>query len=777
MTTIIEPILHIPESVHKDIIGYRAKLKSFINGETSPISFKAYRVPMGIYEQRTNGRYMVRARLGAGIVLSKQLERLAALSNAYGSHILHFTTRQDVQIHDVAIESTANILEQLLEVGLTSRGGGGNTVRNVSACPRSGVCPKERFDVAPYAIAVAEYLLQHGSSFNLPRKYKVAFSGCGDDCALASVADLGFFAQIRNDVHGFSVFAGGGLGMNARGGILIEEFILPEQVLEVAEAIRRLFDKRGDRVNKHKARLRYVLNNIGEDSFKALYQTEVKELRERGLEGLIPAIRNLEISKAAKAEQEWKIVDNDSSNDGEDVHLLLDERDPNSATIRLPLLLGDVPADDATIIARVAELYGRGVVRTTQEQELIIPGMHRASWNDARTLLLTSHIYGEIRRPRPRIVACAGASTCKLGLCQSRNLAKALIEQFDNLAISELSDIPTIRISGCPNSCGGHNIAEIGLEGRAERHNGRLLPMYVVSAGGKVSEHGARLAEPLGAAPARRIPELLVKAFTRNPKSIEGLHNLVSAYGLLAKDAPEEYFQDIDENAPFSLAGRGPGECGVGVFDVVRVDIREAIGAITAAKGAQAQERAELIYRATLAASRSLLVIFGLELRKDREIFTAFERELIVPGWISSGVRDLIAASLDWKIDKEAEPLLAQFDRASELVARVQELFTSLDANLKFRVSRVADKQLSDPPVSSSSNATRLDLSGVPCPMNFVRAKIVLESIPVDSVLEVLLDGGEPIRNVPASFAEQEQEVLAIEPFENLHLLRIRRKK
>ena len=173
-----EGILKIPAQVTEDVAGYREHVNEFIAGNTKPVSFKGYRVPMGIYEQREEGKYMVRIRIGAGLVTDVQLETIAALSARYGNGVVHATTRQDLQIHEVNVEDTADVLEELLRVGLSARGGGGNTVRNVTACQRSGVCPGQVFDVAPYSIATAEYLLQDRSSFNLPRKYKIVFSGC-----------------------------------------------------------------------------------------------------------------------------------------------------------------------------------------------------------------------------------------------------------------------------------------------------------------------------------------------------------------------------------------------------------------------------------------------------------------------------------------------------------------------------------------------------------------------------------------------------------------------
>lgn len=225
MSGLKEPILRIPDSVREDTLAYRGKVEKFLRGETSTVGFRGYRVPMGVYEQRAAGKFMVRIRIGAGLVLPHQLETIARLSRTHGNGVIHVTTRQDIQIHEVEIEDTPDVLEGLLEAGLSSRGGGGNTVRNVTACPRAGLCADEEFDVTPYSIATAEYLLQDRSSFNLPRKYKIVFSGCSTDCAFASVADLGFFAHVRDGVKGFAVYAAGGLGSNPGVAVRIEDFV------------------------------------------------------------------------------------------------------------------------------------------------------------------------------------------------------------------------------------------------------------------------------------------------------------------------------------------------------------------------------------------------------------------------------------------------------------------------------------------------------------------------------------------------------------------------
>jgi sulfite reductase (ferredoxin) len=775
MSHTTEPILNIPEAVREDVLAYRAKVAAFRRGESNPTAFKAYRVPMGIYEHRTDGRYMVRVRLGAGLVLPHQLERIAALSRAHGNGVLHVTTRQDIQIHDVDIDSTPDVLEGLLDAGISSRGGGGNTVRNVSACPRAGRCPHERFNVAPHSISVAEYLLQHRSSFNLPRKYKIAFSGCGTDCALASVTDLGFFAQTRGGVPGFRVYAGGGLGGSPRGGVVIEEFVPVDEAVEVAEAIRRVFDKNGDRTNKNRARLRYVLNRLGDDQFKRLYQEERDALRAEGLSGHPPVVKDMDARFGHQAPGPSESADQAPT---ELSHLLWPEKTPGRVTLRLPLPLGDIPADDLVAVARLAEDHGAGLVGATQEQELLVYGVRRAALPAALELLREMSAFASLLKSRPRVVACAGASTCKLGLCLSRGLASAISAEFDAQDVSGGEKAPVIRISGCPNSCGGHHIGAIGLEGRAQRHNGRLLPVYVVLAGGVVSEDGASLAKPLGTVPARQIPLLLAAAYKEGATGTEGLRDVVARYTVIPDTLPEEFYYDFGADTPFSLAGRGPGECGAGVFDVIQLDIREAGSAIKSANTVlDDRVRSEELYRALLASARSLLVIFGLEVSKEHLVFEAFDRELITPGWVSTEARSAVSDALDWRLGGDTKSLVLHAETIGAVVARITDLFASLDANLKFRLTPLAPEPSPAAAVDPDQAVARADLSGVLCPMNFVKAKVALEKIPVGAVLEVVLDNGEPIQNVPASLAEQGHEVLSVTPLEGRHLLRVRRKK
>lgn len=752
-------ILRVPDSVVEDTSGYRAQVDKFLQGLTSSVAFRAYRVPMGIYEQRTAGKYMVRIRIGAGLVLPSQLKRVAELSKAHGDGIIHVTTRQDVQIHAVNIEDTPDVLEGLLDVGLSSRGGGGNTVRNVTACPRAGICSKEEFNVAPYAIAAAEYLLQDRSSFNLPRKYKIVFSGCSDDCAFASVADLGFFAHVKDGARGFSVYAGGGLGPNAAVGVKIEDFIEPDEIFVVAEAVKRLFDKHGDRANKHRARLRYVLARVGAEEFVELYKREKEILKTNGLSSKVPQIRVLDSEDSTPAVPEQGRLEYAN---------VLPEKTAGRYTVRLGLKKGEIPADDLNAVGRIADKYGDGIVRTTQSQDLLITGVAQRDIEavNAELRKLSIDVFGD---GRLKVVACAGASTCKLGLCLSRGLADAISSELEHAAIRANGSQTVIRISGCPNSCGHHYIAGIGFQGKAKRVNGRLMPCYDVLVGAEIAEGRAHLAENIGTVPAKRIPALLSQALANGPVEKARFKSLVEEHGKIGPEPlPEDYYYDYGSHEPFSLAGRGPGECGAGVMDVIKLDIDEAKDALRARPVSSVN-----IYKAIVAAARALLVTFGLEPKKDREIFAAFGKHLVEPGWVKSQTQQVLDDAVDWRMG-EKESIEDLLPDVAGLVERVEELFLSLDANLKFKVGPVEQKAAADLAEEPRHIA---DLRGVACPLNFVKAKLAIEKIPAGAVLEVLLDAGEPTKNVPASFSDQGQEILDVTNLGDHFCVKVRRKK
>ncbi|MGE4286684.1 MAG: sulfurtransferase TusA family protein [Phycisphaerae bacterium] len=732
----------INDSIREDTAQFRAKVQRYINGETNAVAFRAYRVPMGVYEQRENGNYMVRIRLSAGLVLTSQLRAMADICKKYGATKLHVTTRQDIQIHDVQIEHVADVLEELLEAGLSSRGGGGNTVRNVSACPRAGVCPDEDFDVAPHAIALTEYLLQSPGSFNLPRKFKVVFSGCPTDCAMASVSDVGFFAHTKRGLRGFSVYGAGGFGNNPLLAIKLEDFIAEHEIYEVAETVKLIFSRLGDRSNKHRARLRYVLKDMGEEAFRKLYQDTREEVRAAGLPDKIPPIRHFE-------ERHFSNFDSFAT-DGFPNNVLA-EKVPGMYTVELRLKFGDIPVEDAVRLAELADKYSFGYIHTTQTQDLQITNVPAENVPVVCAGLreMSVDVFGRLKG---NVVCCTGADTCKLGLCLSKGLAGAISEQLKDY------DGPRklIRISGCPNSCGHHSISELGFQGKAKRIGERLLPSYDLFYGGRMQEGDSALAQRVGTIPAKDIPAF-VEEYYRADRSLDAINKLLEAYGDFTRDFPDDYFYDYGAKEEFSLKGRGPGECSASIMDVVKLDIDRAKDCLRAAASGDEQSN---YYSALICAARSLLVLRGHKPRKDREVVELFGEELLEQCWVGAEAGSLLEAALNWKLG-DVDKISEDSSQVQAFVDRIEALFKSLNAQLAFTLEPAVSKEPQQEPVASRATA---DLRGVACPLNFVKAKLALEKLELGSELEVLLDDGEPIRNVPESFKSQGQEIVEIKP-------------
>ncbi|MFQ5574399.1 MAG: sulfite reductase, beta subunit (hemoprotein), partial [Terriglobia bacterium] len=271
----------VPDVLRDDIRTLGHYVEQFKAGRFSEAKFRGFRVPMGVYEQREPGSYMMRIRIPGGGVGPEQLRVVAGLCAKLGARP-HLTTRQDLQIQDVKIDDIVPTYQELYRAGLTCKGGGGNTVRNITACAEAGICADEILDTLPCVVALTEYMIQFPSSFNLPRKFKIAFSGCGKDCALATVNDLGFLAKEKGGQVGFSVYAAGGMGAHPRVAEQIESFITVDEVGYVAEAVKRLFDAHGERKNKHRARLRFVMEKLGAAEFKRLYREELDRVKAEG---------------------------------------------------------------------------------------------------------------------------------------------------------------------------------------------------------------------------------------------------------------------------------------------------------------------------------------------------------------------------------------------------------------------------------------------------------------------------------------------------------------
>jgi sulfite reductase (ferredoxin) len=766
MSTVRERTLYqLPESMVQDLETFQKMAAQVRAGEITARQFRAFRVPaFGCYEQREAGTYMLRVRLPAGCLLPHQMRALAEVSKTYGNGILHLTTRQDIQVHHVLLEAIHPALVSLYEAGLSTKGGGGNTVRNITTCYDAGVCRDEVFDVTPYALGLSERLLSDPLSYQLPRKYKIAFAGCGRDCPGATVNDLGFIAKRSGDALGFAVYAGGGMGAHSRVATLLEEFVPASEVYLVAEAVKRVFDQHGNRKNRNKARLRFLIDQIGFEAFRDLYRKELAEMQKPGIPDLV--IRPLPEPELSLAGQGTSSPTALPEGFGEwQKKNVLPQRHKGRYMVQLPLVLGDIEADALRTLADVVEVYGEGILRAEQHQNAFLRWVPESQLVELYARLSQIGLATSEPPILRDMVACAGASTCQLGICLSRGLAQGIADGLSrtDLDLHGLGEI-NVHISGCPNSCGRHPIAQIGFFGAARRVGGRLAPHYVVVLGGRVEEGRTRLAERTGTIPARNVPAFLgdfLQAFSESAQHPDfdafleaGGREVANALLSEHKEIPDfeqdknPYF-DWGAEQVFSLAGRGPGECGAGVFDLIEVDLSSAGDALDQHRDLEA---------ASLAA-RALLVTQGEQANDDTEAFTLFQKHFVKAGLVDPGLGRLVSAGL--RAAATPHPVQAfdgDPDDVAALVAAVKDLYDNMDSSLRFPASAAAEEPA---PASAKIKAdSSYDFRGVVCPLNYVKTKLALEQMEGGQVLEILLDD-EGAKNVPESAARDGHQVLS----------------
>ncbi len=772
----MDTLYDLPPTLPDDLDRFKEETQRYKSGETNATQFRSFRVPQGVYEQRQNGTFMLRVRLPGGAMLPHQMRKLASVASTYGSGLLHVTTRQDIQVHDVTIDNIHPALVDLYSAGLSSKGGGGNTLRNITACADAGVCPLETFDVTPHANALTELMLRDPVSFQLPRKYKITFSGCSTDCMGVMINDVGFVAKEGPDGPGFAVYAGGGMGAQSRVGQLLEEFVPVGDTYLIAEAIKRVFDKHGNRKNKQKARLRFLVEDKGFDGFRNLYREELAQLRAEG--PTTPELREPreftphEPAPAAEPMEgfdRWRKMN------------VAAQKQPGYFMVHVPRFLGEFSADTIESLAQVADEFGEGVVRATPSQNLVmrwvteteLPGLHRA---------LTELDLAASDSPAQReMIACTGANTCRLGICLSQGLAEAVSGELRKADI-DLDDAVDLKlhINGCPNACGRQPIASLGFYGTARRVNGRLAPHYVMQVGGRVGEGTTRLAEGKEVVPARSIPAFVteyLRAFRESKHYPDfdaflenGGRDLAVTTAEKHQDVPpftedRNYYYDWSAEEPFSLAGRGAGECSAGVFDLIKVDLTSARAAMDSGKLGSAIELA----------SRALLITRGEEAKDAPDALRLFEEHFVKTELVDGTIGQLIADAR--KV--VAKPCWEAFDadpgEVASLVTAVEELYANMDQSLRFKavasskacvpVAPAAGDAPSPAPAKASSDVTvdrEADLAGVTCPLNYVKTKMMLNQMQQGQVLAVMLDeaGG---KSVPRSAEKDGHEVLSEE--------------
>ncbi len=507
---------HSREAIEAEIARFEERAQQLRSGAITEEQFRPFRLKHGTYGQRQPGFQMLRVKVAAGVLKPSQLRVLARIADEYSTGRGHLTTRENVQFHFVKLENVPAAMRLLADCGLTTREACGNTVRNVTACPVAGICPGEAFDVTPYALGVSRYLLRHPDFHDLPRKFKIAFSGCADDggCAVAGIHDVGLIAQVRGSNgtarRGFKVLVGGGLGSLPTEAAVLADFLPEEELLPTIEAVLRVFNETGNRKNKFKARLKFVLREKGIEEFRRLVVEKRKTSQAPAevftvLSPIRPALVSIAPAPLFSTPANGA---SDSEYDRWAEHNLMPQRQTGYGAIWIKLPAGTFHSRQMHGLADLLENQDLTGVRIAVNQDLVIPWVPfdrvRAIYNELRALGLT--IPGA--RTISDVTGCPGATTCNLGITRSLTLADELsraLEGYDDPEIKKLR----IKISGCPNSCGHHHIADIGFYGNVRKIEDQQAPYYQLLLGGKVNADGVRFGRQIMAVPARPIPAII----------------------------------------------------------------------------------------------------------------------------------------------------------------------------------------------------------------------------------------------------------------------------
>jgi len=756
-----------------DVDEYETGLKAFLDGRMPEERFTPFRLQMGVYGQRQDGVQMVRIKLPGGCVTPEQMDVIADCVEDYAGALptdgtlsehppkfAHVTTRQDIQANFVALKDTLPFLRRLDAVGLTTREACGNTVRNVSACFLSGVCPAEHADVSVHARRFAAYFLRHPLTQQFPRKFKVAFSGCATDCALSGMHDIGFIATHRDGKPGFQVWAAGGLSTQPVSAILLEEFIEERELLLVGEALMRIHFKYSDRKRRARARMKYVLLQLGEEGF-------IEEYRKQRA-----AIEKTHADDTGLAEANWRTPTADTLPwDGSPV---VDQHDGNKAVL-LNLFRGDLTPEQCRAVAEAARAGATDDLRTTPEQGMVIAGIAEGKLDAVLDILHGAGLKTEEARGLADIVACPGTETCRLGITSSRGLAEALQPLVGELKKDAALSGIRIKASGCQHSCGQHHIADLGFHGLAKKIEGQAVPHYQLHVGGS-GRAGERFAFATDPVPARKAPEAgmaVLSAYREQRIDGESMHDWAARIGREAineilvpfaagEGEIEGLIYDWSENEAFNTRGNKKGECAGAVLSMSDALLSEARYELMLGRAhADAMfwaEAAASFRRSAISLARAFLVPYGEAPEEDAEVFGLLATHAASDAAVRDGLNAVQAALMGIDLADPAAGVTKLKETLGEWIALAAKRFAPVPEDTP--ATGEADKAVAVGE-AGSDDAELLDLSGVACPMNFVKTKIRLSALPVGARLAVVLDDGAPIENVPLSLEEQGQKVLS----------------
>lgn len=568
--------------VSRDLIDLEKKIRLFRDGTLDSEKFRSLRLVRGIYGQRQPGVQMIRIKLPFGRVSTQQLRRIADLSDEYASSTLHATTRQDIQIHYVSLDRTPELFAKLAKDNVTTREACGNTVRNVTASPEAGIDPREPFDVSPYAHEMYSYLLRNPICQEMGRKFKISFSSSEEDTAFAFINDIGFIPRVAFGKRGFKVVIAGGLGANPTLAQLAHEFLEEDQIIPFAEAVIRVFDRYGERNRRMKARFKFLMDDLGIEKILQLVEEEKKALKVKSYkintdiltEAMLPeAIAYEDVALDETRYDRWFRTN------------VFEQKQKGFYGVNVRVPQGNLSSARARQFADIIDQFASSDVRVTINQGYLLrfvrPEALRHLFKALDAIALAEPGFDSVAD----VTACPGTDTCNLGISDSTAIAleleKVIRNEFPDLIFN--NDIK-IKISGCPNSCGQHGLASIGLHGSTIKDKqGKVLPALVVLLGGGRLKNGEGIiSDKIIKIPSKRGPQALrylLTDYATNALDGEYYHDyfkrigrnyfyqLLKPLGDITVTSPEEYI-DWGQDANFILH-TAVGECAGVMIDLV----------------------------------------------------------------------------------------------------------------------------------------------------------------------------------------------------------------
>lgn len=664
----------LPAQLAQDISIYETQMLQKRQGKLDEKVFAETRLRRGVYGQRyDNGQRhdglqtqhldypsgdlskgpqtawdapgMQRIKIPFGALTAEQMETLADLAEEYSDSICHVTTRQDIQLHFVHIEDTPDLMRRLAAVGITTQEACGNVVRNVTACPRSGVCHDESFDTTPYAHALTYFLLGHKDTQDFGRKVKIAFSGCaGEACGLVNMHDMGFIAARRlvdgREQRGFACYVGGGLGSVPHHAQLLEAFATEEELLPLAQAVSRVFARLGEKRNRARARLKFLVAKLGIDTFRRLVHEErllmpvderwtayLADLHHADEQPTRPGQPLAATTALPEGFAAWQATN------------VLAQRQAGYALVTVCLPLGDLTSRQMRALADVARQYNGGRARTTVDQNIVLRWISEADLPALYTDLVAIGLGRAGASTIADITACPGTDTCKLGIASSRGLAAELQQRFlaQNGGIDEAVKHLHIKVSGCFNSCGQHHIADLGFYGVSRKVGNHAVPHFQVVLGGQLADNAAAYGLSTVAIPSRNIPlvvERITGLYAKERQSGETFQAFVKRLGKarirqLLEDLTKvpvytedpAYYADWGDPREYSLGDMGVGECAGEVVSLTEFGLaageRQVFEAQMHHESGAYGKAWEMAYTAMIQAAKGLIQRYNIDVSED----------------------------------------------------------------------------------------------------------------------------------------------------------------